>query len=253
MSSAGIYHISKWISHVSDGVSDTRRVRLEGFAKVNSVTYPYCVANEFLASKLGVRLGITMPPGTLVKADDLGEPGWATLTFGDALPPIDPRSVVSARPDMSAGVVVFDILIVNTDRHTRNLAYRPSEGRLEVFDHSHALFGPDAASVAERFSRARSHLAVTGAWPRTNRHCLIDHVTSAIALMGWAEKIQRELADEFIIEGCREVAQFGIGPSQAESDEMAMFLRNRRDALKDLIRENRSEFRAIDSEDWGMA
>lgn len=252
MSSVGIYHVSTWRDPVAEGVSDTRLVSLEGFAKVNSDKYPYCVANEYLASRLAVRVGITVPPGTLVHSDKAGEVGWVTLSYGDPLPPANPGSVVADLPSMSAGLVVFDIFIINTDRHARNVAYRPSQKRLEVFDHSHALFGPKQGKVSERIDGARGKLAVTGATIGGNRQCLMDYVSKPEELLGWAEKLTKELHEAFLIEACREVHEADLGPTKSECDEVAEFLLSRREHLNEVILGEKAEFKAIDADQWGL-
>lgn len=252
MSSAGIYHVSTWRDPVADGVSDTRFVSLEGYAKVNNEKYPYCVANEYLASRLAVRLGITVPPGTLVHSDRAGETGWVTLTYGDPLPPVVPENLAVDEPRMTAGLVVFDIFIINTDRHTRNVAYRPSQKRLEVFDHSHALFGPNRERISERLSEARGKLAVTGKVLGGHRQCLMDHIAEPEEVLGWADKLETECHNQFLIEACREIGETGLGPTKEECDEMAEFLLSRRDHLKNLILDEKDEFSAIEADEWGL-
>ena len=254
MSSVGVYHVSTWGEAVGRGVTGTRLVHLEGYAKVNSERYPYCVANEYLASRIAVRLGITVPPGTLVQAEKPGEVSWLTLTFagGDPLPPINAKTVASALPRTAAALVVFDTFILNTDRHRGNLAYRPSRKRLEVFDHSHALFGPKPGTVDQRLDSARGKMAVTGSVLGGNRQCLIDYLGNPADILGCAETLERELHEDFLIEVCREVRETGLGPTKSECDTMANFLLARRAGMKQIFLTEKDEFTAIDPKDWGL-
>ena len=50
-------------------------------------------------------------------------------------------------------MVVFDLFVLNTDRHAANLAFLPSQKRLDVFDHSHALLGARQGRVQQRLMR----------------------------------------------------------------------------------------------------
>jgi hypothetical protein len=154
-----IYYAAAFKAPVGEGVSDTWEVDLKGYAKLNSDESPYCVANEYVAARLGQMVGLPVPPGGVIQGrTPSGGPAWVSLNFspkGDRLPPIDPPTVYEALPELCAGVVVFDVLIANGDRHRKNLAFLPSKKRLEVFDHSHALLGIDKGAAIEHLSNVK--------------------------------------------------------------------------------------------------
>ena len=252
MPPGGIYSVERWNDPVGRGVTGTQHVTLGGYAKVNTPKFPFCVANEFLASRIGVRLGITVPPGTLVQAQGTAEVGWVTLTFGDDLPPVRPAEIVTDIPSPAAGLIVFDTFILNNDRHTRNLAYRPSQKRMEVFDHSHSLFGSGTGDLETRLQSCRDRLVIDGTAIGGRRHCLLDRVDDPNEILGWAEKLVREVHEEFITESCRDVALNSLGPTDEQCDRMAEFLISRREQLVEVIRSEKSEFRSIHEEDWGL-
>jgi hypothetical protein len=254
-----IYYAAAWKNPVAQGASDTWYVELRGYAKVTSASVPYCVANEYVCGRIGALLGLPIPPGGVIQpqTDEQGA-AWVTLNFSpknEPLPPIDPATVVAAVPDLSAGVIVFDLLIANTDRHTGNLALLPSKKRLDVFDHSHALMGARQGRVQQRLGELRSATGLSGAAVDdigSNRHCLIDHVTDAPALLGWAEELQSIVSDRFLNRICAEAASLGVGATPEEMMRVEEFLRERRGNAKRLLYEHRDEFTAIPADAWGM-
>jgi hypothetical protein len=254
-----IYYAAAWKNPVAQGVSDTWYVELRGYAKVASADVPYCVANEYVCGRIGQLLGLPIPPGGVIQpqTDDQGA-AWVTLNFSpksEPLPPVDPEAVVAAASDLAAGVVVFDVFIGNTDRHAGNLAFLPSQKRLDVFDHSHALMGVRQGRIQHRLEELRTMTGLSGAaidGVSSNRHCLLDHVSDAPALLGWAEELQAVVSDRFLQRICAEVAALNVGATAEEAMHVEEFLGERRADLKRLLYTNRDEFKAIRHDDWGM-
>lgn len=254
-----LYYAAAWKNPVAQGVSDTWYVELRGYAKVTSGGVPFCVPNEYVASRIGLVLGIPVPPGGPIKSQDPDQgAAWVTLDFspkGELLPPADPRAVAAALPNVAASVIVFDMFIGNTDRHCGNLAFTPSTKRLDVFDHSHALLGVQPGRVVERFEALRSRTGLTGEpidGAGANRHCLLDEVSDAHALLGAAEEVEKVVGDRFLRRVCSEAADLDAGASPEEMMQAEAFLRERRGRLKALLFEHQDEFPAIRAEDWGM-
>jgi hypothetical protein len=254
-----LYYAAAWKNPVAQGASDTWYVELRGYAKVTSPEVPYCVPNEYVCGRIGQLLGLPLPPGAAIKPQSPGGgAGWVTLNFSpkdEPLPPVDPATVVAAVPDLAAGVVVFDLFIANTDRHAGNLAFLPSQKRLDVFDHSHALMGVRDGRVKDRFAEVENETALSGKEVdgiSSNRHCLIDHVSDAPALLGWAEDVQWLVGDRFLHRICAEAGALEAGATLEEMMHVEEFLRERRENVKRLLYEHRDEFPAIGDQDWGM-
>ena len=254
-----IYYAAAWKNPVAQGASDTWFVELRGYAKVASPEVPYCVANEYVCGRIGSLLGLPIPPGGIIQpqTDEQGA-AWVTLNFSpksEPLPSADPATVVAAVPDFAAGVIVLDLFIANTDRHSGNLAFLPSQKRLDMFDHSHALMGVRQGRVYERLEELRTRTGLGGEvidGVGSNRHCLLEHVTDAPALLGWAEEAQSLLSDRFLARVCSEVAALDVGATPEEMMRVEEFLVERRQNLKRLLYDHRDEFTAIPDEAWGM-
>ncbi|MGH2935987.1 MAG: HipA family kinase [Gaiellaceae bacterium] len=254
-----IYYAAAWKNPVAQGVSDTWYVELRGYAKVASPAVPYCVANEYVCGRIGALLGLPVPPGAVIQPQTVTQgAAWVTLNFSpknEPLPPVDPATVAAALPDLAAGIVVFDLFVANTDRHAGNLAFLPSQKRLDVFDHSHALMGVQQGRVQQRLDQLRSMTALSGEavdGVPSNRHCLIDHVADAPALLGWAEELEQVVSDRFLGRTCQEVAALGIGATPEEMMRVEEFLRDRRPNVKRLLYDHRDEFAAIPADAWGL-
>jgi hypothetical protein len=254
-----LYQAAAWKNPVAQGVSDTWFVELHGYAKRSSAELPYSVPNEYVASRIGQVLGLPVPPGAVIETpiEEQGK-AWLTLNFApktELLPPIDPAITVAAVPDLAAGVVAFDLFIANTDRHVGNLAFLPSQKRLDIFDHGHALLGIRLGRVQNRLDELRGQTGLSGAAVDgipSNRHCLIDHITSATTLIGWSEEIQRIVGDRFLGRVCEEAAALDAGASPEEMMRAEQFLGERRDSLKRILFDHRTEFTRIEEGDWGM-
>ncbi len=247
-----IYSVHAWPAPTAGTASDTRRVELLGYAKLNSSGGPACVANEYVCGRLGELIGLPVPPGAVIKGPPGVAPAWVTLSFSDVpLPPIDPAEVARRVPALAAEVVVFDVLIANEDRHPRNLAFFSADRRLEVFDHSHALLGAGAGAGIGRLDRVRDAFVVDGA-SGGNTHCLLDRLTDAMAVKRAVELAQREVRDLAVRRVCGEAERLGIGLAKGDGAMLADHIISRRQRLDQIIRSNLTAFRAIPVADWGL-
>lgn len=245
-----IYEATAWHSP-GGGVSDTRRVSVDGYAKMNSGAGPMCVVNEYVSSRIGSLMSLPVPPGAVLKAQAGGQPAWFTLSFtATPLPPVNPAEVISLVPLLAAEVVVFDILICNTDRHRSNLAFLPGSRRLEVFDHSHALLGHGAGAGLARLHAMASSIAVDETYGG-NRQCLLDHITDVRTVLAAIELVTREVRDSAVRRICKEAAHLRVGLTSADADALAERLIVRRDSLDAIIRRDAASFRGIPAGDWG--
>ena len=181
-----------------------------------------------------------------------GSPVFASLDFnlaGNTLPPVDVAKCVQLLPSLSVGLLLFDIWVANCDRHPGNFSvdFLAAQPQMNVFDHSHALFGYDAGNGESRLKALRDRLGVS--W-RTgdpiqsgpHRHCLLDAVATDDHLTFWHERI-KATPDFFLRDKCE--AALAIGATRTEVDAAAEFLCHRRDTMMSIVEMHRSEFRAI--------
>jgi len=146
---------------------------------------------------------------------------------------------------LSAGLLLFDILIANCDRHRGNFAvdFFATPATMSVFDHSHALFGYTAGDGCGRLRELRDRLACSGGTlTAANRHCMLDVIACDNDFAEWVERIQA-IPDFFIEELCRDAAEFGL--TTEEVNEAIGFLKHRRNTLPAIVQTNRAEFTGI--------
>ena len=234
---------------VKDGATGARYADLAAVCKTNETVY-YCVANEYLAERIGRFLGLPIPPGAIIPLG--GDPpafGYACLEFaltGEGLPPVDASDCVAKLPDLSTGLVMFDILIANPDRHVQNLAAVLHEQPYEmtIFDHGHALFGHSKDGAIKRLTDLQDRLAITGgSVTKQNRHCLLDGIDDAVYFAKWISRIET-LPNHYIDTTCDDLVGDGI-ISDHERSAIVAFLRRRRDRFPKLLEDHKAEFRGI--------
>jgi hypothetical protein len=95
----GFYEIDAWGEQLT-GACAPQRCALSGVAKRNSPDAPYAVANEFVCARLGLLIGLPVPPGAVVSTDD-GKLGYVSLRFGPKgkpPPPLNPQEFVEDNP-----------------------------------------------------------------------------------------------------------------------------------------------------------
>jgi hypothetical protein len=147
---------------------------------------------------------------------------------GEDLPPANPARVVQANSAMAWGIVLFDVWIVNGDRHRRNIAFDADTNRLQIFDHGNALFCPDH----ERLVIMRDQLAI-------GQHCLANEIVSLDGMLTWLQRINS--IPEFYIRSLIESA-VDVGLPAEHIDLCASFLIERRANLLTLLHTFHSSF-----------
>jgi hypothetical protein len=231
------------------GASDTYIAQASAYLKKPAPSPPpYDVAAEYICSELAHQLRLPVPPSFVAELPgEEATPAFTCLAFnlaGGRTPEIDPVQAIAAEPDLCTGVLVFDIWIVNIDRHTRNISFQAlrTPHRLNVFDHSHALFFyPDG------WSYFANRLGITGEPGRGNRHCLLDVLDSAMYIPKWVERISK-VPNYVIKEIFSDAVELGL-PANLASDGARFFI-DRRDRLASLIAAHRAEFSAVT--DWPL-
>jgi hypothetical protein len=231
------------------GVTGSWQATISVVAKCNGVNAPYYVPNELICAEIGRFIRLPIPPCGIIDAPKAQVKTWfASLDFnlaGNSLPPVDTAKCLTNLPFLSAGLLLFDILIGNSDRHRSNFAvdFSVAPPRMSIFDHSHALLGFQSNMADARLRDLKERLAITGG-PHTkgNRHCLLDAVPGDDHFREWLERIG-SIPDFLIVDLCHDASE--LGATQAEADLAADFLKSRRDNMKKIIEDHRGEFRAI--------
>lgn len=158
----------------------------------------YIAANEIICGEIARFLRLPVPVFGLAHTGVRGQPTlFCSLSFNfsnEDLPPVQADQVIALAPELSAGILVFDALVGNTDRHTGNLAMDVRPGNppsILVYDHSHALFGPRHGAGIARLAALRDRLALnldgkTGG----NIHCLAEYFTDAALFLRWFDRVE---------------------------------------------------------------
>lgn len=247
------YRVLSVNHHMGTGVADSYNFSISAIAKSN-YSIPYCIPNELICSRIGQFLCLPLPPSGIVHVPGLPSnvPAYwfASMDFnlaGDSLPPIDPNSCVTELSLLSTGLLLFDVLITNSDRHAGNLALLPSTfsdaPKMNVFDHSHALFGYAPGQGIPRLNSLKGRLGISGGpYTSGNRHCLLDEIGTCVHFNEWIERI-KSLPNFFVREVCKEAV--GLGIDDIEANEVYNFLTHRRDNIRDIIEANKAEFTSI--------
>lgn len=200
-----------------------------GIARM-SIT-PLCVPNEFICAKLGTFLGLPIPPFSITYFND--EPYFTVLNFNpraEDLPAIDPVICAKKFPELCTGIMFFDILVANEDRHDKNLAVdnvaKPNQ--LIVYDHDQALFGGGGnLSGTVRLNTLRDRLGITGSsLTGGNECCLLRAIDTVEYFEKWRYRIS-EMPNWFISDTCIFAMELGIDKSQATAAEEFLIYRKK--------------------------
>lgn len=241
---------------VGIGVADSHYITVSAVAKQNSANAPYCMPNELICAEIAQFLRLPVPSFAIVReSDPKAEPWFASLDFNltsTSLPPIDPAQCMASLPDLSMGLLLFDILVTNSDRHRGNLAVDMSvtPPRMTIYDHSHAFLGRIGGQAMQRLTDMRDRLGVTGDPLHTsgNRHCLLDLVTTTAHFDKWADRIGI-IPDFLIDEICQDAIELGISDNEAFA--AGQTLKYRRDNFRQIVKNHKSDFQGMIQ--WGLA
>lgn len=233
---AGNYKLWAVGERIHLGSAPMRHVGVAGVAKTSSSEIPYLVANELICAKLAQALMLPVPPGFLVSHND--EKWFVSLNFnlaGEDLPPILSSKVAREHPELTTGIIVFDIWIANRDRHRGNVAFDSETGRLQIFDHGSALFvgGNDGRENIE-------HTPGLG----IPNHCLLQHLQEDTYVAKWVRRIQ-QLPEWLITETLQEVGRDAHLIEDSMATAGSEFLLNRRANLMTLIHDHRAKFTSM--------
>lgn len=229
----GFYEIDAWGDQLP-GASAPRYCTLSGVAKMSSASAPYAVPNEFICGRLGLMIGLPVPPGVVVTTHD-GKLAYVSLRFGpkgQRPPPVIPEHLVEDNPSIAAGIIAFDCWIGNDDRHQENVAYVRGESEIPVtvFDHSHALLGSQPGAATQRLRDHRNDTFI-------GQGSLAPHITSSGEFENWANRIS-SIPRELIRDICQTVVHTD-GITKEECTEAVKFLIQRKDRVLEKIRQSK--------------
>ena len=210
-------------------------VGIAGVAKKSTPATPYIVGNELVCNGIARALLLPCPPGALMDLN--AEPYFFSLDFnlaGQALPPANVQAVVNEQPRLCWGIIAFDVLVLNNDRHNGNFSYDTQTKALQIFDHSHALLAPngDNGNVSQRLAGNANGLGIGG-------HSLAPEIDTFDGMKSWTARIAG--LPNYLIEGLVEEA-CTVGFPAANRQEITDFLKSRRDNIEGLITANTASF-----------
>lgn len=233
------------------GINEAWWVKHRSLGRENSEESPYLLANEWICSSIGRFLRLPIPPFALMRRGGKGM--FLSGRYGavDSTPDdVKPDICFRAMPKLCTGILLFDILIANPDRHSGNLKVddplNPKE--VEVFDHDRALFGSSPGRGIERFGRLLDRLGTSGgSVTGQNDNCLLGVASTSRHFHEWLQRIE-SIPDWFICETCEETRSI---PTTAEELEVVTsFLKERKRKLPDIIRNNKDKFPNI--KEWEL-
>ncbi len=218
-----VFRALEWRDPVRGTAEDPYFVTLDAVGKKNEEGTA-SVPVEFLCNRLALMVGLPVPPGALVQTTD-GSVAFVSLRFGSLteLPTrIDPEEFVQHNPKIAAGISVFDLLILNHDRNTGNLAYIENQQAPAMIDHGRAL------GASDRFATlGTSHSALI------RSHCLHRYLTNGQDLAGWVDRLRR--LDMEVVRGHIDSLVALRLVTATEGRGLVGFLRFRLDQLEHLV------------------
>jgi hypothetical protein len=211
---------------VGIGKTEAFHVSIGGIAKSNSQSHPYVVPNELVCGALARAILLPVPPGFVVEHKSL--PHYVSLNFNftdEKLAPADTSLIAAQWPDLAAGIVLFDIWILNDDRHDQSIYLDRTTEKLYIFDHSHAFLRRKGRA---RLLEKASELAI-------GNHCLASKLPDLSHFNKWHERIKS--IPEFYI---REVlvSATKVGLSEEDVDFCVEYLVTRRSRLAAIVNVN---------------
>ena len=226
------YKVWAWGGPVGSGATGSVYVGMSAVAKKSTAAEPHIVGNEIVCSLLARMLFLPCPPGALLEKG--GDTYFCSLDFNSAghmLPPINAAAVVSVQPELSWGITLFDILVMNVDRHTHNISYDTGTKVVTIFDHSHAFMRPQGDVDAL--------LLASKGQPCFGNHCLGQELNTWNGFATWSAKIK--LLPDFCLEGAVD-AGCSAGLPQGKKAVIYDFLRERRDNIDVIVTNNKAAF-----------
>lgn len=230
--SASKYKVLAISGPVGDGISGSIYIAMSAVAKKANAAEPNIVINELFCNLLARALFLPAPPGALL--ENGGEDYFCSLDFnlsGQALPPTPIPQLVSSFPRICWGILLFDVLVMNPDRHHKNLSFDRTTSTIQIFDHSRA-FLPLKETIDSMMAAQKGKLGFDG-------HCLKNEINSTDGFDLWVKRI-KSLPDYVIEETVAEICTIGF-PVDKKSITTD-FIKSRRDSIDSIVNNNIAEF-----------
>lgn len=172
---------------------------VRGIGKSNCPS-PFAVANEYICSNLAYFVGLPVPPFCILHQ---GMYYFVSLQVKqEGFRPPFPYELALNNPDITTGIVLFDIFVANGDRKKESdgsidsLLYNPGTKDVVIFDFSHALLGYQREGNADgrqesgtnlRLERLRDELGID----EPKCHSLVECLTTKQYFQKWLERIDK--------------------------------------------------------------
>lgn len=226
------YKVWTWGRPVGQGATAPVYMGVAAVAKMATNDFPFIVANEMICNHLARSLFLPCPPGVTIEHET--DQYFVSLDFniaGGSLPPANPRAIVQFDPRLAWGVILFDLWVLNGDRHRENLSFDTATSRLTIFDHSHALLGAKGD--------ATSNLEVRRTKISADNHCLAACIPTSDGAENWCRRIA-SVPDWFIEEVVQSASSLGLPEESVGS--CIEILKDRRTRLPEILDRTRSSF-----------
>lgn len=219
-----------------DGASEPRRGTVAAICMPRTDDDYFGPASEIICARVAPLIGLDVPPGVLAR-DEAGDIYFASLDFTavGGPPSADLAAFVAAKPELAAGVVVFDCWVANEDRMMDNLAYDAGADEVILFDHDQALFGPPGAFWVD---------------DPDDPHCdssLVELLRDARPIRAWADKVAAVPGD-LLRKACEAILIGGIYDSD-DANAAHDFLAARQPRIRDLIKGGIGRFLELENPD----
>jgi hypothetical protein len=210
-------------------------VGVAAVAKKPSAAEPNTVINELISSLIARALFLPIAPGALLEHS--GDTYFFSMNFnlaGQALPPTNVPLLLSEQIETCWGILLFDILMMNIDRHANNLSYDTVTKDVQIFDHGRTFLSL-SQTIDDVIANCKDK-------PGIANHCLQNTINSWFGFDLWVERI-KALPNYFIECAVIELRKIGFpfGKVRAAQD----FLKSRRDGIEDLVTKNMPLFPSL--------
>lgn len=214
---------------------------------------PYLLANEWIGSSLGWFLRLPIPPFALMRKASTSVRYFASLDYGrkeTTASDMIPRTLCKQLPRIATGIVLFDILIGNPDRHEGNVKVDDPNNptSVELIDQEHALFGHAKDRGIQRLQFISGKLGFCRLPNTCDVHKIGASLSTAAYFDFWVGRIE-SIPDGFIKDVVNEAKEIHLVGSD-EADLCTDFLLQRKLAIRSIVRSNKAFFAAIG--DWGV-
>lgn len=129
------------------------------------------------------------------------------------------------------GIILFDALMMNADRHDENIAHDATSNKVQIFDHSHA-FVQDGGDISDFLAGNADNIHI-------HAHCLAQEITEHDGREFWLDRI-RQIPDYFIEEAIEAATTVGLPPDR--KTECVDFFKRRRTVLDRIVGDSMGHF-----------